>query len=215
MRILRLVVVTPPAPVGLSVHVDRSAYDYGQAAHLVAHLGDSGSSRDVALYATVGGVRRPVASGPVDTNGDFKAASPVREATTFTAVFAGDDDYSSRVVSTAVKVRARVVSGLRRDYGSLHGYHLYRAGDHPKSVVVVSPEHQGQCVRFRAQHASRGHWRTFNVSDCRPLDSTGWAFKTTYSHTTVGSRLRIRAEWPGDMANLAKNSAWNYARFTR
>jgi hypothetical protein len=212
-------VITPRNATHLSITPSVGTTGYNRTVSLSVHLDSASPVREVAVFATpLGGARRLVARGHVDADGNFNAQSTVKRLTAFTVVFAGDADNDPGSVTTTVKVRAGVrttMIGTRRHIGN---YAIYRAGQRAVSRALVQPNHAGQCVFFEAEYTeiAGGNWRTLGSTKCVRLDtrSRGTAFLDTNANYR-GIRVRFRAIWHGDDANLKSRSNWAYARFVR
>jgi hypothetical protein len=183
---------------------------------VVAHLGESGANRDVSLYATVDGVRRQLATGTVDDDGNLTASLVLTEPAAVTAVFLGDEDYSSRAVLTpTLGVRPKVGIDMRQSYCQSGSYAEYHVGQHAVTPATVTPGRQGQCVRFRVQHLRASGWHTFRISGCQSLTSATHAWWVTRAYGERGSLIRVRAVAPADGKYLLWRSTWAYAPYTR
>jgi hypothetical protein len=201
---------------------------YGEGVIVTAHLNgfEESTSKDLSIYAKpYGGVRRLIASGAVDGNGDLSASFTPKRKTTFVAKFHGDDVFSPST-STTKKVRVSVIiDGALRNYDGTSGnYRLYRytsrcpnAGKGcPTYITDVVPNHSGDPVCFQLQVFASGAWR--NVFSCFKLKLGGTSKATAFfvygSREIIGVRTRVRAEFRGDEDHLGDSSDWAYFKVT-
>jgi hypothetical protein len=210
-------VITPRAASELTVRTDSPTYLYNHKATVAATL-PSGAGETVSIYATSpGGRRKLVKEGLVDVDDRLTVKVPVQRTTTFSASYDGDDTRDAATAeATAVKVRAAVTGSLSGYRSKAGAYHLYSVGNRILFTARVRPNHQGDCVYSRLQFHVQGRWGYDSTTNCMRLASTSTAkasFKGDRSYT--GIPMRFRTEWHGDRENLARNSGWAYAKYTR
>ena len=209
------VVSTLPS-ASLAVSTAKKSYGYGGRVRVTVKLKQPGSNQHVAVYGTPYGGQPVLVKKGSFSGGSFSASARVDRRSTFTAVWGGNASYGPTERSTTVTVRAKVVSEMRGYYAAQHAYRLYHLHKNPKQVAVVLPNHAGECLDFRAQKPnSHGRWATFGTTGCIPMSSSSAAAVVLTGTHAVGERVRFRAEWGGDRANLRQHGPWQYARFTR
>lgn len=203
-----------PAP--LRLELGRYTVSAGHSVRVTAHLGSGPTNRDVTIYARpYAGDRRQIDQGAVDVNGDRSVRVPVQRRTTFSVHFAGDSVYAPAVAHRVVKVRAVLDEQLRGGYASSGGYRLYHPGSNPAVFVQMLPKEQGRCLHFRAQHYYSGSWHNSTVSPCLRTNSQGQKIGVLTGSHVVGEPYRVRAEWRGSFALLARNGVWLRLKFHR
>lgn len=211
-------VTVSPAVTSLSLTASPHSATYEPTVRVTAHLGASGTDRTVSIYAeTLGGfARKLVKTGRVNASGDLVVSERLPHSTTFTAVFAGDADYTAATAKGTAYVRAKVSE-------SLSGYYLtkrisgvtYRLVHRKKTLyvhVTVAPNKSGECVEFDVREFYRGTWQ----GEQTPCAILSHASKVTlsvmFAKSAVGHRFRIRADYIAgiDDSNRPSDSAWEY-----
>jgi hypothetical protein len=187
----------------------------GQAVSVTAHVA-APAGAPIAIYAhPYQQSQVKVTEGSVDGNGQLRGTYKVVRRTTFSARFAGDSTYEPATATRLVKARGVVRESLRGGYGSAHGYRLFHSGAEPLLVGRLLPAAKNACLYFRAQHYYRGGWHTSTVSGCIRTDAEGYAAGALTGDHAVGEPYRIRSEWRGNRALLARNGAWLRLKFQR
>jgi hypothetical protein len=212
----RLHVLTTRNNTDLSIGTDRKAYRFDGAATVTAGLPVAMAGRTISIYAEpFAGARRLVASGPVDADGRLTATVRVTQRTRFVAEYAGDQEFEPKSASTTVTAAAKTTATMldaRRRSGK---YYLYRFDRSAIIKGAVSPNHGGDCLKFRWQFYS-GRWRSGALTSCVPMTAqSSGRFLLRGHKRDIGVKFRLRAEWPGDMQNTKQNSPWRYVKFVR
>jgi hypothetical protein len=210
-----LVVHVAGKPTSLHLTSDKPVVTTGHKVHLTAHLGSNTTDRTLTIYAKpYHRDRRQVARGEVDpTTGDLEVTVTVNRRTTFIAEFDGDPTYAPATARRVVMARAGLDEVLRGGYGSSGGYRLYHPSHNPSLYAVIIPEHKDACLYFRAQRHYSGAWHTTAVSHCVRTDGRGAAVGVLTGDHVVGQPYRLRAEFHGNHAWLARHGRWLKIRF--
>jgi hypothetical protein len=180
---------------------------------LTVHV-NGATTGTMAIYATpYGDSRTLVASGPVNSSGNFKKTVTMKKKTTFEAEYLGDDTHTeSTSAGRVVKVRAKTTVSLSGHYGRSGKYRLYHRGRNPQIKGTVTPNHYGYPLKFVAQRFSGGRWRP-GTSSTFYIGPNGSANAVLYN-TTVGSRYRVKVVFAGDADHLGSTSTWAYLKIT-
>lgn len=211
-----LSVVTPRHATDLIVSLDRKKYVEGQSVQVRVLLRGAPADSEVTVYAQpLGGEPGIIGSGAVNGNGVLTVTSTLERRTTISAEYAGDAANDPAIARRTVAVAARVEAVLRKASGQSGNYALYGADKSAILDATVTPDHAGDCLRFRWQYY-RGGWTTADRTRCVALDSTSTArFRLLGDPAVVGVKFRMRAEWGGDADNGEAVSAWRYLRFVQ
>ncbi|SOE28444.1 hypothetical protein SAMN05442782_5276 [Streptomyces sp. OK228] len=202
----------------VSITTNAPSYAYGATARVTAHLGTTYNGRTLAVYAQpYGGKKALITTGTVDSHGNLAATYKLTRKTTFTAAFAGDYRYAPATTSSTASAYAKVSESLSGYYESTHyGSLLYRVYHHTaqaKLNATVTPDKDGQCVRFQTQRYYGGSWHTQSTSSCHTLSTTSTGYATLSLTKAVNSKFRMRAEYvhsSKDTGNLSTWGAWQY-----
>ncbi len=208
-------VVLPQHLTTLTVRTDKPVYNYADTATVTAHLGYTVTGRVVTISATTyGGAAHVVKRAHVDAAGNLTAAVQVLKRTTFSVSFAGDSQSTPARAHLVRAVHARVTNLLRGYYGRSGIYHLYHLSDDPVLTTTVAPRAPGSCVYFRGQYPVNGRWTTGWTTKCGHLNIHSRQYVRLVGDHWLGERVRMRAEWSGNPANLGAVGPWQYSRFT-
>jgi hypothetical protein len=183
---------------------------------VTAHLGASTANRAVTIYAKpYRRHRRQLDSGTVDLNGNRSVTDRVYRRTTFSVHFTGDDAYAPATATRVVRVRAILREHLQGGYASSGGFRLYHPGSNPSVFVHMVPGQSRRCLYFRAQHYYSHSWHTSAVSPCLRTNAHGELIGVLTGNHVVGEPYRVRAEWRGNRALLARDGSWLKLKFHR
>jgi hypothetical protein len=133
-------------------------------------------------------------------------------------VFSGDANYAPRTVTHVIYVRAKVAESLAGYYRSriIGGitYRLFHRRAVLRATAAVSPNKNGQCVKFEVQEHYRGAWHANVITKCGSLNSASKiSVGFGLTHAGIGYHYRIRADYvrsSKDITNLSNDSAWKY-----
>jgi hypothetical protein len=101
----------------VSIKTNHSTYSYGSTATVTGHLGRTGRSRVLSIYAKASdGTKKLVKSGTVNSSGDFKVTYKVTRNTTFWASFGGDFSAAPKSVSRSTGTQVKVSTSVSRHY---------------------------------------------------------------------------------------------------
>lgn len=199
---------------GLTLATDRSWYVHGADATVTATLPGESGPVPVAIYVQPdGGTETLVATGTIVGGGSFSATAHL-ERRTRVRVVRTDRPTTSSPAKT-VTVRAQMVLELSASPAMSGATHVYPVAGDASAIGMVLPDHAGGCVHFRAEQYLDGAWVPALNSECVTLDESSVAtWSVPDSLRTPGVRTRVRMDWPGDTANSAASSTWQYLRFT-
>lgn len=213
-----LVTITPRPSPTLTAKAPTSTSAYGQSITIAGQLGTGPTDRGLSLYRTYNsGSRTLVAMTTAGTGGEYTFKTPVRENATYEVVSNASNGYeAARATVTIKKVLAKVTIKHIQQIGHRGKYHLWPVSGKARARGQVSPNHQADCVYFRAQFYYQGRWGHDSTTSCVHLSSTSRA--RVYLNGDRGLLkipFRFRTEWRGDNRNLAKTSTWLYGRFVK
>jgi hypothetical protein len=200
----------------LSLTTDHSVYPYGREALVTAHLGATHDNRRVDIYATpYGGTRQLIRSGTANASGHVAVRYLVTRATTFSAVFTGDDRYVAGTVKHSIRARARLAETLYGVAGRSGKYALYRPKKDPVFGVVVAPAQRRSCVLYKLQRRVPGAWHKVVKSRCYGLrPDSSHAVRLGGPHVE-GTRFRIKAILHASSYSVRTRGPWSYLKFQR
>jgi hypothetical protein len=205
----------------VSVTTSASPVTYGKSVVVSARLGAHHAGNTLKIYATpIGGSKKLIKSGPVDSKGYLRITYRPLRRTTYTATFAGDDRYASRTATRAQYVRVAVALTGYRYYARSSGWLVYRVTATPRFVGRVTPNKgdslpidENPNVRWYLERYVSGRWRqAAALTDELTGRSTSQVF-ITGGHIT-GSRWRVRVRHAGDRYHAANTSPWIRFRYT-
>lgn len=200
----------------LGLAVSRKTVSYGGTVRVTAHLDRAAdiANPTVSIFKTpAGGTKTVVASGLVDSQGNFSVLVKPKAKTVFVAEWAGDARYASaKSASRTVAVHARALVRLSGFYRRAHGYALYHLGGDPKVTGSVVPKHAGKSLQFVAQAKLGGAWTRIARRDFR-LGANG-SVSVFFVNPPQGIRFRARTAFGGDTDHLGDTSPWVYFRVT-
>jgi hypothetical protein len=200
----------------LTLRLGRSVVLTGHTVRVTAHLGAGTTNRAVTIYAKpYRRHRRQLDSGNVDLNGNRSVTDRVYRRTTFSVHFTGDDAYAPATATRVVRVRAILREHLQGGYASSGGFRLYHPGSNPSVFVHMVPGQSRRCLYFRAQHYYSHSWHTSAVSPCLRTNAHGELIGVLTGNHVVGEPYRVRAEWRGNRALLARDGSWLKLKFHR
>ena len=195
----------------LTIRTDRHSYKFKGLVRVTAHLGPTFSNRQVFILARpLGGTTRGIRADLVDANGNLTATATVKVKTFFTVKFDGDERWKPAIASTDVGVRAKVTTAVGRVERTDGKYRVYSATKGGAVTVTVAPNKAGERVTFVLQVRRTSGWHTVDTLS-RQLDASS-AYRVFF-WGNPDHHYRIRGQYGGDAANLAKTGAWQYAKF--
>ncbi|MGW1973793.1 hypothetical protein ACWCOY_36825, partial [Streptomyces tubercidicus] len=101
----------------VSIKTNHSTYSYGSTATITGHLGKTGKSRVVSIYAKAAdGTKKLIKSGKVNSSGDLKATYKVTRNTTFWASFGGDAISAPKSVSRSIGTQVKLSTSVSHHY---------------------------------------------------------------------------------------------------
>jgi hypothetical protein len=210
-------------PAGLSLSASSSWIPFGHGVALTAHLPGWHTNSTVSIYRTPdGGTKTLLASGSVDANGNLKVLAKPSKDTTYTASYAGDDQYKSASANRVVRVRVLVSVRQFGYYATSGAYRLYhyhsgcpsRGLGCPTFVGTVTPNHAGHTLRFVLQRYNGG-WKSVTGAGFRLNSKSQATAVYVYGSTAVeGIRFRVRCVFGSDTDHLGNVSKWVYFRVT-
>ena len=140
-----------------------------------------------------------------------------KATTTYTAVWAGDEWYTSSHDTADVAVHPRVhdkLTGGSPGSGGVRTYHYTPSCGSsgrgcPGLVGWLSPKHAGKRLTFLIQlHTSSG-WRSLGSAAFRMRSSgRAWAVLVYRSTAVIGQLQRFRAIFDGDIDHLGGKGPW-------
>jgi hypothetical protein len=199
----------------LTVTTDRRYYTYGQQGRVTAHLGATHDNRTVQILThPYGGYRTSLKTGPVDGNGYLSTTLAMKQGTTVSAYFAGDDVYEPRTVLAVVGVHVIVYESLSGYYGTSGAYRLYHRSVDPRITATFAPRQSQVCATFRAERFYANAWHFVTKNDCIPLNQNSQAIGILVGDPVVGSPYRLNVTYAGGGAYETTTGAWLYLRFT-
>ncbi|MFD3456824.1 WD40 repeat domain-containing protein [Streptomyces sp. NPDC058691] len=205
-------------PTALTVATDATTYSYDATAKVTAHLGTTQDTRKVSIYAQpYGGKKTLIKTATVDSHGNLATSYKLTRSTTFTAAFVGDSAYPPATATRTAGDHVKVAVSLSSYYTSTHYgstlYRVYHHTDKAKENVTVTPNKDGQCLRFETQRYYKSAWHTLSTSSCSTLSRTSTGSGTMALSHATNQRLRMRAEYvhsSKDNTNLDTWGAWQY-----
>jgi hypothetical protein len=207
-------------PADLTLSSTATTVRYDASAVITPHLGVTDTNRSFSVYETIAGEpRQLIWSGAADP-GSVTFSASFKRNTTFTAVFAGDAQYSPTTVTRAIRVDVTVAAALRGYYRSAKiggtEYRVYHHTGTVKDAVTVTPDKRGECVRLLVQKYSRGSWRSDLTTSCGALSKSS---QVTLAHKLSSTgRFRVRADFihgAKDIANASTAGSWLYYEVTK
>lgn len=206
-----LTVIVSRSATALSIRTDRHNYNFQGVVQVTVHLGQTFSNKQVFIFASpLGGTTHGIRADLVDADGNLTATATVKVKTFFSVKFDGDERWAPASASTHVGVHADVDTTVGRVERTNGKYRVYSAKKGGAVTVKVSPNKAGERVKFVLQvHRSTG-WHTVDTLS-RQLDAT--SSYRVFFWGNPGHHYRIRGQYGGDAANLARTGAWQYAEF--
>ena len=203
-------------PSGLRLSLGSRVVVTGHSEKVTAHVPSGPTNRSVTIYARpYGRDLREVDSGAVDVNGNRSVLVILHRRTTFSVHINGDAAYAPTTVRRVARVRAVLHERLQGGYGHAGGFRLYHPGSNPSVFVQMLPRQRGMCLHFRAQHYYSGSWHNSTVSPCERTNADGQLIGVLTGNHVVGEPYRVRAEWRGNTALLARHGTWLRLKFHR
>jgi hypothetical protein len=199
----------------LSLTASRQLVTFGKSVRLRAHLQgfEAGSTPTVSIYKPT--VPAPVASGPVDEQGNFAFSLRPAEKATYVARWSGDDTYASaRSPRVTVKVRVVIRARMLGFYARSGRYHLFRRTRDPAYVVTVLPNHANYPVLLQLQRLRSGSWRLLVADRFGLNEDSRVGVLIDHGDLAVGTKYRIRATFSADDDHVGDRTRWSYFRLT-
>jgi hypothetical protein len=200
------------APTSVSLNASASKLQYKRSVHLTAHV-NGATTGSIAIYATpFGETRQLVGTGTVDGSGKFTASWVMKQKTTFTAEYEGDDSHAiSTSAGRVVSVYAVATMRMTNYYGKSGKYRLYRSGHYPTGIGSVVPNHRNLPLKFVAEGYFGGKWR---VVARRTLYIGATGSIGVYLKSKTRGMYRLHCIFAGDSDHLADTSPWSHFRIT-
>jgi hypothetical protein len=190
--------------------------DTGTTVRVSGHIQGGQPVARLWLFATPYRKDRVViANGPVDGDRELSADFRVVRRTQLLAQFRGDPTYEPSYGRVLVKARAIVRNRLGGGYATRHGYRLYVPSAEPPLYGHLLPERRDACLYYRAQRYYLGAWHTVETSGCVRTDADGRTVRVLQGNHVVGKPYRVRVEWHGNKAWLARSGEWLKLMFRR
>lgn len=210
------------AATSVSVKTNHSTYSWGSTATVTGHLGKTGKSRVVSIYAKAAdGTKKLVKTGKVNSSGDFKVTYKLYRNTTFWASFGGDFSYAPKSVSRSVGTQIKVSTSVSRHYktgkiGSTTYYWFHKNTDPVFTTSMSYYENRKQ--RFELQVYYQGKWYSAG-SQYFWLATNGKSAVRLEAPGEAGIRARMRSSYvkgsSGDSVNTTTYGPWKYMYFTK
>ncbi|MDX3076970.1 Ig-like domain repeat protein [Streptomyces sp. MI02-7b] len=210
----------------VSVRTDHATYGWGTAAKVTAHLGATGTSRVLSVYATpAGGSRTLIKSGRVNASGNLTVDYPLKRNTTFTASFDGDDVAAPKAatsrVGTTVKLGEATTHHYRTEKLSGQTYYVFHKATNALLGTTMTAA-TGRKAFYQVEFYHQGAWHGTGTRYVK-LSAAG---KVTVTYggdhaRKVGYKLRWRSSYimgaanSGDSLNTTSRGAWKYFTFTK
>ncbi|MFF3562202.1 Ig-like domain repeat protein [Streptomyces sp. NPDC002574] len=205
----------------VSIRTNHSTYSYGATATVIGHLGKTGKSRVVSIYAQpAGGTKKLVKTANVNSAGDLKVTYKLSRNTTFWASFGGDFSYAPKSVSRAVGTQVKVSTSVSRHYrtgkiGSTN-YYWFRKNAAPLFSTTMTYATNRE-ERFELEVYYQGRWYPAD-KEYFELGTAGKALVTLPGPGEAGIRARVRVSYikgsSGDSLNTTTYGDWKYLYFT-
>ncbi|MFI8181821.1 Ig-like domain repeat protein [Actinacidiphila glaucinigra] len=210
------------AATSVSIKTNHSTYSWGSTATVTGHLGKTGKSRVVSIYAKAAdGTKKLVKTGTVNRSGDFKVTYKLYRNTTFWASFGGDFYSAPKSVSRSVGTQIKVSTSVNRHYrtgkiGSTTYYWFHRNTD-PVFTTSMS-YYKNRAQRFELQVYYQGKWYD-GGSEYFRLATNGKSAVQLEAPGESGIRARMRSSYvkgsSGDSVNTTTHGSWKYMYFTK
>ncbi|MFD8071829.1 Ig-like domain repeat protein, partial [Streptomyces sp. NPDC059718] len=210
------------AATSVSVKTNHSTYSYGSTATVTGHLGKTGKSRVLSIYAKASdGTKKLVKTGTVNSSGDFKVTYKVTRNTTFWASFGGDFSYAPKSVSRSIGTQVKVSTSVSRHYktgkiGSTTYYWFHKNTD--PLLTTSMTYHAGRSQRFELQVYYQGRWYSAGTEYFQ-LGTDGKCRVQLGAPGEAGIRARMRSSYikgsSGDSLNATTYGSWKYLYFTK
>jgi TolB protein len=214
-------------PVNLLLHASSPTVTYGDSLKLTAHLLPFAEStnKTVSLYAVpVGGTETLIATGSINSSGNFSATTRPRKNTRYIAKWTGDGEHlGGGVGELVVGVHALVQGRLKGFYAQRGRYHLYHYTSRcpsdglrcPVYKIHVAPSRAGERVVVILQLHYGGRWHQALRDTHRLNDRSSVTLRFIYgSADVIGFPTRVRASIDGNREFLAGRSRWSYFKIT-
>ncbi|MET9873046.1 Ig-like domain repeat protein [Actinacidiphila glaucinigra] len=210
------------AATSVSIKTNHSTYSWGSTATVTGHLGKTGKSRVVSIYAKAAdGTKKLVKTGTVNSSGDFKVSYKLYRNTTFWASFGGDFYSAPKSVSRSVGTQIKVSTSVARHYktgkiGSTTYYWFHKNTD-PVFTTSMS-YYKNRKQRFELQVYYEGKWYSAG-SEYFWLATNGKSAVQLEAPGESGIRARMRSTYvkgsSGDSVNTTTYGPWKYMYFTK
>ncbi|MFE0627348.1 Ig-like domain repeat protein, partial [Streptomyces sp. NPDC058864] len=206
----------------VGIKTNHSTYSYGSTATVTAHLGKTGKSRVISIYAkTADGTKKLVKTGTVNSYGDLKVTYKLSRNTTFWASFGGDFYSAPKSVSRSVGTQVKVSTSVSRHYktgriGSTTYYWFHKNTDPVFTTTMNYYKNRKQ--RFELQVYYQGKWYS-GGSQYFKLATNGKSAVQLGAPGEAGIRARMRSSYikgtSGDSVNTTTYGPWKYMYFTK
>ncbi|MFF3943436.1 Ig-like domain repeat protein [Streptomyces sp. NPDC001902] len=210
------------AATSVSIKTNHSTYSYGSTATVTGHLGKTGKSRVLSIYAKASdGTKKLVKTGKVNSSGDFKVTYKVTRNTTFWASFGGDFSYAPKSVSRSIGTQVKVSTSVSHHYktgkiGSTTYYWFHKNTD--PLLTTSMTYHAGRSQRFELQVYYQGRWYSAGTEYFQ-LGTDGKCRVQLGAPGEAGIRARMRSSYikgsSGDSLNATTYGPWKYLYFTK
>ncbi|MFF7192793.1 YncE family protein [Streptomyces sp. NPDC008079] len=204
-----------------SVKTNRATYAYGSTATVTGHLGKTGKSRVLSIWAQpAGGQKKLVKSAKVNAAGDLKVTYRLSRNTTFWASFAGDAVSAPKSVARSVGTQVSVSLAVSGNYGkgkvgstSYYWFHKKKSALFTTHMTYAN----GRSQRLDLQVYYKGRWYS-SGSEYFRLAITGTSRVGLAGPGESGIRARVRAVYvkgsSGDRLNTTTSTGWKYLYYT-
>ncbi|MFJ4987262.1 hypothetical protein ACIP9H_26070, partial [Streptomyces sp. NPDC088732] len=205
----------------VGIKTNLSTYAYGSTATVTGHLGKTGKSRVVSIWAQpAGGTKKLVKTGTVNSAGDLRITYKLSRNTTFWASFGGDFSYApksvSRAVGTQVKLSTSVSSHYKTGRIGSTTYYWFHKKTAPHFTTSMTYQ-TGRAGHFELQVYYQGRWYTQD-SEYFGLEHDGSLRVRLDAPGQAGVRARVRFSYvkggSHDSLNTTTLGAWKYLYFT-
>ncbi|MEU6341434.1 Ig-like domain repeat protein [Streptomyces sp. NPDC046977] len=209
------------AATSVSIKTNLSTYSYGATATVTGHLGKTGKSRVVSIWAQpAGGTKKLIKTSKVNSAGDLKVTYKVSRNTTFWASFDGDfysaPKSASRYAGTKVKLSTSVSRYYKTGKVGSTNYYWFRKNAAPVFTTTMTYATNRQ-ERFELEVYYQGTWHALDSEYFR-IGTAGKAQVTLPGPGEAGIQARVRISYvkggSGDILNSTTYGDWKYLYFT-
>ncbi|MEU6341433.1 hypothetical protein ABZ883_10865 [Streptomyces sp. NPDC046977] len=211
------------AATSVGIKTNLSVYSYGATATVTGHLGKTGKSRVVSIWAQpAGGTKQLVKTGTVNSAGDLKVTYKVSRNTNFWATFDGDFYSAPKSVSRYAGTQVNVSTSVSRYYktgkvGS-GNYYWFHKNTSPLFTTTMTFQ-PGRAQRFEVEVYIRGRWIPAGDPEFFGIASNGKSLVELGAPGESGIQARVRSSYirgaSGDTLNTGTYGPWKYVYFTK